>query len=1137
MKKQIQIILVLLSVLLFGKETFSQVYSSAEYNPSYLGNGRFYISKAVKVGSDVFTARNESYTATATTKHVASIVKNDRAIVYKLEYTSTSSALEFRDFIVDAGGNFYVVGYTPEPAIFKQGNSAMTGSFLLKISPEGYVTWAKSITGNVRSVVSLDDLKLLLLTDVNGPVMYSIDKSNGANLALEYQMAEGTAKAGKLYSDGTRFYFTLTFNTSSIRVSPTVSAITNSGGYDAALVRYNATTKQVNWVEKVASSADDQINDLEFTASEIYFVGSKGNQGFLMRETSSPAQGGRFYTNFVTNNSIAKAVAYNVNENKVYALYESIGTVFFAAQQVVNRNNYSDLVVASYVPTSPTTSTGVVSYSAYSRLYASERMIGGDLLVTGTNEVQVFGSADGELFAQDNIGTHQLYNPATIYNTFRATLNTGACPSVASPSAISGPSNYCQGVSTAYSISAVDGASSYTWTLPNGWTGSSTSPSISIVPNSASGTISVKANNACGNSSAVVTKVLTAGGAPAVPTLITGPSNLCPGISATYSIDSVSGASSYVWTVPSGWTGVSTTKSITVTAGANSGNISVSAKNSCGTSKAITLALMANGTVPSQPSSIEGDAYICINSSRTYSVPAVAGATSYSWSLPSGFVGNSTTNTITVETTANASSGTLSVRANNGCGSGTQRFLNITVQKILPEKIASISGVSTGCPGLSSGFSVSSVVQGQSYQWSVSEPSFTIVENNPNSGMQLTVGNRTGIVRVVPINACGVGPETTKEVIVQVPNAPVVSNVPASLCLNAEISSYFTASSSGSMYEWSASSNVSPTATTSNTLLFKAISFGTDSIARFSVRSKSNCGYGDYAFVEIPIISVPVKPSIIAGTISPARNVATPYSVVKDPLATSYQWAASSQLVVPNLNEANITFYGSGLVTIYVSAVNACGSSVERSLEVTINQDNVAPIVSSLSPLNNATNVVIDANLVLTFSEPVVKVTGKMIQLVRFSGDVVVGNYTVDSPEVTISGNTLTINPSFDLETNTVYYVYMANGAVKDASNNFFTGMANSSFWKFTTMNPVGVEDDMITYEAQVQNPFNTSFSLNLPSGEVNLRVFDSKGTLVDEIITSEGVLNQLGNDWSSGLYILQITSKDVQEQLKIVKQ
>lgn len=1135
MKKQIQIILVSLTFLLFGKETFSQVFSTAEYLPSYLGNGRFYISKAIKSGSDVFTIRNESYVATSTTKHVAALYKNDKTMLFKIEYVSSSSALEFKDFIINGSGDFYIVGYTPEPVTFKQGSSAITGSFLCKVNAAGFVYWAKSITGNVKSVVSFGASKLLLLSDLNGPIIYSIDHSNGTNLQLEYQMAEGTASAGKLYSDGTRYYFTLTFTSSTIRLTSTWPVITNAGAKDAVLVNYNPTSKVLNWAEQVKTTRDDQINDLTFgDGNDVYFIGTSalatGNLAFLKRETFAPAQGGRFYT---TANSDGEgvAVAYNSSENKVYGLYQVNGTV------ALNRTNFNDLLIKSYTPTSPTNSTGAINYAAQARLYAVERTRGGDILVTGTNEVQVFGSADGELSAQDNIGTRLLYNPATIYNTFRTILNTSACPSVASPSAISGPSNYCQGVSTNFSISPVSGATSYTWTLPNGWTGSSTSTSISIVPNSASGTISVKANNACGNSSAVVTKALTAGGAPAVPILINGPSNLCPDIFATYSIDSVSGASSYVWTIPSGWSGSSTSKSITVTASSNSGDISVSAKNSCGTSAKKTLAVLASGAVPAQPGTIEGDAYICINSSRTYTVPAVAGATSYTWGLPSGFVGNSTTNSITVETSANALNGSLSVRANNGCGSGTQKFLAITVQKNLPAKVASISGVSTGCPGLSSGFSVASVV-GQSYQWSVSEPSFTFEEYTPNSGIQLTIGNRTGTVSVMPINACGVGPETTKEVIVQVPNAPVVSNVPASLCLNAEVSSYFTASSSGSIYEWSASSNVSPTATTSNTFLFKATSFGTDSIARFSVRSKSNCGYGDYAFVEIPIISVPAQPSLITGTTSPARNVATPYSVVKDPLATSYQWTASSQLVVPNLNEANITFYGSGLVTIYVSAVNACGSSVERSLEVTINQDNVAPIVSSLSPLNNATNVAIDANLVLTFSEPVVKVTGKLIQVVRVSGDVVVGNYTVDSPEITISGNTLTINPNFELETNTLYYVYIANGAVKDASNNFYTGMANSNFWKFTTgVGPLGLQVDAIGYEAKVQNPFSTSFSLNLPRGEVNVVIFDSKGVLVDEITTSEGILNHLGSTWSSGLYILQITSGEVRKQLKIVKQ
>jgi hypothetical protein len=55
----------------------------------------------------------------------------------------------------------------------------------------------------------------------------------------------------------------------------------------------------------------------------------------------------------------------------------------------------------------------------------------------------------------------------------------------------------------------------------------------------------------------------------------------------------VDGATSYIWTLPGGWTGGSTTTSITATAGSTGGAITVAATNDCGTSPAASLEVTA----------------------------------------------------------------------------------------------------------------------------------------------------------------------------------------------------------------------------------------------------------------------------------------------------------------------------------------------------------------------------------------------------------------------------------------------------------------------------------------------------------------------------------------------------------------
>jgi len=249
------------------------------------------------------------------------------------------------------------------------------------------------------------------------------------------------------------------------------------------------------------------------------------------------------------------------------------------------------------------------------------------------------------------------------------------CTTPAQPGTITGNSPVCQGSSNTYSITAVTGATSYTWSLPSGWTGSSTTTSITTTAGSTGGTISVKANNTCGSSTAR-TKSVTVNTVPAQPGTITGNSPVCQGSSNTYSITAVTGATSYTWSLPSGWTGSSTTTSITTTAGSTGGNISVTANNTCGASTARTKSVSVT-LLPSQPGVISGDATVGQGSVNTYTISAVSGATSYTWTIPAGWSGSSTSTSIT--TLAGSSGGTISVKANNSCGSGPSRTKTLTV--------------------------------------------------------------------------------------------------------------------------------------------------------------------------------------------------------------------------------------------------------------------------------------------------------------------------------------------------------------------------------------------------------------------------------------------------------------------------
>jgi predicted outer membrane repeat protein len=96
--------------------------------------------------------------------------------------------------------------------------------------------------------------------------------------------------------------------------------------------------------------------------------------------------------------------------------------------------------------------------------------------------------------------------------------------------------------------------------------------------------------------------------------------------------------------------------------------------------------------VPLQLSGIIGQTTVCPGQkSVNYSVPTIANATSYVWTLPSGATGTSTTNSITVEYGTYATSGNVTVKGNNSCGDGAASTLAITVNAIPPKPTISLT--------------------------------------------------------------------------------------------------------------------------------------------------------------------------------------------------------------------------------------------------------------------------------------------------------------------------------------------------------------------------------------------------------------------------------------------------------------
>ncbi|MES2285244.1 MAG: hypothetical protein V4547_06105 [Bacteroidota bacterium] len=193
----------------------------------------------------------------------------------------------------------------------------------------------------------------------------------------------------------------------------------------------------------------------------------------------------------------------------------------------------------------------------------------------------------------------------------------------------------------------------------------------------------------------------------------------CAGQVRTYSIPVVPGATKYGWTVPAGTsiTSGQGTTSISATFGNLSGSVCVDASNSCETSPPRCLSVSVD-PIPNTPGNITGVTSINPGqTSVTYFVASVNGASTYTWSVPAGatITSGTGTTTIVVNFACNASSGNISVTANSTCGSSPASALALTITPLLAANAGSnISGPATigGSPAASGG------TAGYTYAWS-----------------------------------------------------------------------------------------------------------------------------------------------------------------------------------------------------------------------------------------------------------------------------------------------------------------------------------------------------------------------------------------------------------------------------------
>ncbi|CAN5643356.1 hypothetical protein BH11BAC1_BH11BAC1_21690 [soil metagenome] len=347
----------------------------------------------------------------------------------------------------------------------------------------------------------------------------------------------------------------------------------------------------------------------------------------------------------------------------------------------------SNIPVAGYTGGQTYTITATVSRSGHSKFgfeISPQNITGtqlGTLIVTNTTEMQLVGS--GKYITQKTAGTAGTNSRTWLFN----------------------------------------------WTAPATGTGNVTFFGAFNITNSG--------NNSSGDTTVLSTLVVSECSAPAQTGAITGSAVFCSASGVlTYSVPPVAGATSYNWTVPAGWTIISTppyTNTIQVLPGSSQGNITVSATNSCGTSPVSTLAVSIDNlslSILSTNISCNGG-----NNGTATGVPSSGVAPyTYLWS------GGQTTSTI-----SSLGVGSYTAIVTDGAGCSSSSSTPVTQPSAISLNTSSASSHCGNADG-SATVVANGGTQGYTYSWNTIPVQTTVIASN------LLQGNYT--VTVTDANSC-----------------------------------------------------------------------------------------------------------------------------------------------------------------------------------------------------------------------------------------------------------------------------------------------------------------------------------------------------------------------------------------------
>lgn len=369
--------------------------------------------------------------------------------------------------------------------------------------------------------------------------------------------------------------------------------------------------------------------------------------------------------------------------------------------------------------------------------------------------------------------------------------------------------------------------------------------------------------------------------APSAAGSISGSTSVCANsTNVTYSISSVSNATGYTWTLPSGATitAGSGTNTITVKMGTTSGTIKVTPTNTCGSGSPSTINITVNATVTPVVTINTATTSICAGTSITLTATPTNGGTNtaYQWKKGGTTIGGATNVSYTTNSAANNDSYTVTMTSNISCPSNvsvTSTAKVITVNaKVTPTISISVTPSNTIYAGQSATFTVNYTNGGNAptFQWKKNGTVISGATNSSYATMALT--NNDAITATMTSNAaCLNTPQANSNSIKVTVNANPGFDLnvtgPTSVVSNQTSVSYSVPSQTGMTYTWSVPAGA--TIVSGQGTHSIVVNFGTSSGNVTLVETKSG---GQTSTLSLPV-SVGTTTPILVSTVESSIKI------------------------------------------------------------------------------------------------------------------------------------------------------------------------------------------------------------------------------------------------------------------------